>query len=274
MVIGYSLIVLNDALMKLAIVEIPVTQAIFVRSVVAMFPILLLAGRYGGMRALRWRNFTGQFITGALAVGAIVSLITGLRYLPFAETVVIVHASPLFVVAMAPFLLRERVGWRRRSAVAAGFLGVVLVAQPAGGQMSWYLLLPLAAALFSATRDIMLRRMVASESSVSILMFSNVMVLVGTLPFAVYTWSPMNGEHFWLLITTGLLFGAGIFFMIDAYRFADASLVSGFRYSAIIWAFLLGVVIWGDLPGVVKLLGVLLIVGSGIFVLQREQQRE
>jgi drug/metabolite transporter (DMT)-like permease len=274
MVIGCSLIVLNDALMKLVIVEIPVAQAIFVRSAVAMLPILLLARRYGGMQALRWRSFSGQFMTGGFAVGALVCLIIGLRHLPFAEAVILVHASPLFVVVLAPFLLREQVGWRRRSAVVAGFLGVVFIAQPAGGQMSWYLLLPLAAALFSAIRDIMLRRLVASETSVSILMFSNAMAFVCTLPFAVYTWSPMNGEHLWMLVTTGLFFGVGIFFMIDAYRFADASLVSGFRYSGILWALLLGIVIWGDAPGTVELLGVALIVGSGIFVLRRNPQRE
>jgi len=274
MVIGCSLIVLNDALMKLVIVEIPVTQAIFIRSAVAMLPILLLAGRYGGMQALRWRSFSGQFMTGCFAVGALVSLIIGLRHLPFAEAIIIVHASPLFVVVLASFLLREQVGWRRRSAVVAGFLGVVLIAQPAAGQMDWYLLFPLAAALLSATRDIMLRRLVASETSVSILMFSNAMAFVCTLPFAVYTWSPMNDEHLWLLVATGFTFGVGIFFMIDAYRFADASLISGFRYSGILWAFLLGIVIWGDVPVAVELLGVVLIVGSGILVLQRNPQRE
>jgi drug/metabolite transporter (DMT)-like permease len=274
MVIGCSLIVLNDALMKLVIVEIPVAQAIFVRSVVAILPILLLAGRYGGMQALRWRSFSGQFMAGGFAVGALASHIIGLRHLPFAEAIILVHASPLFVVVLAHFLLREQVGWGGRSAVVVGFLGVVLIAQPTGGEISWYFLLPLTAALFSATRDIMLRQLVASETSVSILMFSNAMALVCTLPFAVYIWSPMNGEHLWLLVTAGLFFGVGIFFMIDAYRFASASLVSGFRYSGILWAFLLGIVIWGDAPGAVELLGVALIFGSGIFILQRNPQRE
>ena len=274
MVLGCSLIVLNDALMKLVIVEIPIAQALFVRSVVAMLPILLLAGRYGGMQVLRWRSFSGQFMTGGLAVGALVSLTIGLRHLPFAEAIILVHASPLFVVVLAHFLLREQVGWRRRSAVVIGFLGVIFIAQPTGGQISWYLLLPLASALFSAARDIMLRRLVASETSVSILMFSNAMALVCTLPSAVYIWSPMNGDHLWLLVAAGLFFGVGIFFMIDAYRFAYASLVSGFRYSGLLWAFMLGIVIWGDTPGALELLGVALIFGSGIFVLQHNPKRE
>ena len=84
----------------------------------------------------------------------------------------------------------------------------------------------------------------------------------------------MNGELLWLLVAAGLFFGVGIFFMIDAYRFANASLVSGFRYSGLLWAFLLGIVIWGDTPGALELLGVALIFGSGIFVLQHNSQRE
>jgi drug/metabolite transporter (DMT)-like permease len=249
-------------------------QALFIRSAVAMLPVFLLAWRYGGIQALRLHNFREQILGAGLAVGAFVCLIFGLRYLPFVETIIILHASPLFVVAMAPILLRERVGWRRRSAVAAGFLGVVLVAQPSGGDISWYHLLPLSAAMISATRDILVRQLVASETTVSIIMITNIVAFVCTLPFAVYTWSPLNGEQLWLLVTTGLVYGAGIILMTDAYRHADASLVSGFRFSGTLWAFLFGIVIWGYSPGAVKLVGASLIVGSGIFVLYRKPRRE
>lgn len=263
-----GLLSLNDAAMKLVVADTPIYQAIFIRGVIALVPILFLARRQGGIQTLRWRNLRGQMVAAFLWAGSVFLFTACLQFLPLAIATVMIYTSPLFVAVLAPRFLGERVGWRHICAVIIGFLGVIFVVQPGGEQISWAVLMPFAAAFILAIRDIGLRQLVVSDNSLSIHVFSNIVVSVCALSFAVFNWAPIDYVDFWLLVGAGLASGFALFCMIEAFRFVEASSASAFKISGVVWAGLLGFLIWGDVPSGGQWVGFLLIVGSGVYVLQ------
>ena len=270
MTCGSGVLILNDAAMKLVVAEIPVGQAVFVRGLISLTLLLVLVLGQGGRRGLRWRNTRGQLAAAALQSTAVILFITSLRLLPLSIAVVVVHSSPLFVSILAMRLLAERIGWHRAGAVILGFLGVILVSQPGGSQASWAVFLPLVVAFVAAIRDIVLSRLVQTDTSASILLYSQIAVTSCGFTLALFEWTPMSGGVLLLLVAAGLAHSAGSYLMVEAFRFAEVSLVTPFKYTTVVWAGLLGLLVWGEVPDGWQVLGAVLIVGSGLIVLRRE----
>ena len=270
MLAGSALITMNDAAIKLVLDDHTVSQAILVRAVFALPVIAWLAYRAGGWRAARWQNPWAQLLCAVPLVASLFLFVTSLSRIPIAPATVILYLSPLFLTALAP-LLGERVGWRRWGAVLLGFAGTVLVIEPGGDNFTWFYLVPVSAAFVLAVRDLATRKLVESESSVSILLVSALAVMASAVPGAVTSWQPLAPGDIALLAVSGLAFGFAMFFLTDAFRYADASLVSPFKYAGVIVAAALGFAIWGDVPTLSACAGGVLIVLSGLFVLKREQ---
>ena len=270
MLAGSGLITMNDAAIKLVVDDHSVSQAILVRAAFALPVIAWLAYRAGGWQAARWHNPWAQLLCAVPLVASLFLFVTSLSRIPIAPATVILYLSPLFLTALAP-LLGESVGWRRWGAVLLGFVGTVLVIEPAGDTFTWFYLVPVCAAFVLAVRDLATRKLVESESSVSILLVSTLAVMASAVPGAVTSWQPLAPGDVALLAVSGLAFGFAMFFLTDAFRYADASLVSPFKYAGVIVAATLGFAIWGDVPTLSACIGGLLIVSSGLFVLKREQ---
>lgn len=265
-----TLLTINDAFMKWVVATLPIGEAIFIRGLFALIPIALLLHIAGGRAALRLRSWRRQLLSASLLAGALFSFITALKFLPLGLAVIIVYTNPLFVTALAPFVLREKVGWRRWTAVIIGFIGAALVIRPEGGDMSWALLLPLAASFLSAIRDLVNRQLVYGETSVSILGVSMALVLLLALTTAPFGWILPEPSSLFFLFAAGMAFAFAMFGMIDAFRYGDASLVTPFKYVGVILGLILGFLVWDEVPEVLDLLGAAIIVASGIFIIQRE----
>ncbi len=191
MLLGVILLCLNDALIKSLTLHYPVGELLFVRGLFVCPWILVLAQRAGGLRSLRVTNVKGQAWRGLCVVASSFLFVTGLRYLPLADAVAIAFTGPLFITAMAPYALGEKVGWRRRGAVLAGFLGVVVMARPGGEALQWAVLLPLGAALCGGVRDLITRRISRSETSVSVLFVTTAVVMLAGLASLPWGWAPI-----------------------------------------------------------------------------------
>ena len=273
MTTGCALLTFNDALMKSLSVAYPLGETIFVRGLFVTIPVALMVYRSGGWRALRVENLKGQLLWSALLIGTTFLFIAGLRLLPLADAVALTFAGPLIVTALAPWLLGERVGWRRRCAVAVGFAGVLIMLEPGAGGLRWAALLPLGVAFLEATRDIVTRRLVRTESVVSLIAWSTCLLTLCALATAGFGWKPMQAADVGILALAGCLMGMAIFLMTDAFRHAEAAVVSPFRYSSMLWAVLAGIVAFGDWPGPTILAGAGLVVASGLYILHREARR-
>lgn len=273
MVIGAALLTLNDAVIKWLTSGYPVGQILFMRGMFVFLPLGFLVWRTGDLGVLAVRNVKGQMLRALAVVGSTLCFVTGLSLLPLADAIAIAFAGPFFTVALAGPLLAEPVGWRRWCAVAVGFCGVLLIVRPTGDGIGWAALLPLGAALFGALRDIVTRRISVTESSLGILFYTTAAVTVVGLCSAPLGWQPIPLGDLALMALTGALLCGAHLLQIDAFRFAEASAISPYRYVSMIWAIALGFAIWGDWPDAPMLAGTAVIVGSGVYIWRRERRQ-
>lgn len=266
-----AVLTVNDAIAKWLTQRVPVGEVLAVRGVlVVMLAVAWGAarGRLADLRVRRWRPHLGR---GALMAGSTFLFVTSLSLLPIADAIAISFAGPIFGTMLGALMLGERVGWRRWSAVAVGFAGVVVMVRPTPEMIRLVALIPLAAALLGALRDVVTRRMgTGGESTLAILVVStSVVAFAGllTLPFG---WVALGWAELGLFVATAALVGIAQALMIEALRHGEVGLLGPFKYSSLVWAVLLGALVWGDLPGASIWLGSAIVIASGLYIWRRE----
>jgi len=260
----------NNAILKWLTAGYPVGEIIFIRGIFIWLPIAYFIARSGGFLSIRITRLRLHAVrAGCISFSAFIYIL-GLRYLPLADVTAIGFSTPLFVTALATFLLGETVGWRRWSAVFVGFLGIVIITRPTGDVVTIAVLFPIGSAFWTGIRDMVTRRMVTTESSNAILITSTAAVMIAGLCTSPFGWKAPTTEDFALMACAGLFSGFGHYFMIEAFRHAEVVIVSPFRYLTIVWAIAMGYLIWGDFPDHYVLGGVVLVICSGLYILHRE----
>ena len=267
---AFALFTVMDALIKWLSADYPIHQLVFSNSLFALLPVLLVSLRRGGLARLRTRRLPLHVLRGLL--GAAGSLLAFYAYsqLPLADAYAIIFTTPLMITALSLPVLGEPVGWRRWSAVAVGFLGVLIMLRPGVAPIGIGALAALGGACLSALSILLVRKLGTTESTASIALYSNltVVLIAGLLqPFGGIVPSALD---FGLMAAAGLIGGTALLVLIAAYRSAPAALVAPFQYSQMVWAILLGFVVWGDVPEAAKLLGAAVVAASGLFILYRE----
>jgi drug/metabolite transporter (DMT)-like permease len=174
---------------------------------------------------------------------------------------------------MAPLILGERVGWRRWLAVLVGFAGVLFMLRPGGDALQWAILFPLGAAICGGLRDLITRRISGTETTVAVLAVTTSVVLLSGLATAPFTaWVEIQSAHLGMFIASGILVAIAHTLMIEAFRRGEAALVAPFKYSSLLWGTLIGFLMFGDLPDRWTIVGAVIIVAAGLYVLHRERR--
>jgi drug/metabolite transporter (DMT)-like permease len=272
MALAAALLTLHDAITKYLAESYPIGQVVCFRQLSSLFMLLVFVQFGPGWGSLRINSIKGQSIRALSFIAATVLIVASVSLLPLATALSIVFASPLVLAALSVPLLGEKVGPHRWLAIFGGFIGVLVIIRPINPTFDWLLLVPVAAATASALRDIATRLISRTETPMSILFWSNVAVILAaalTLPFGFVEIASL--DYLWLAFA-GLLNIVAHFLMISALRLADASLVAPFRYSALIWAAILGFAVWGHVPDLWTFVGAVIIVISGIYLVLREQR--
>jgi len=272
-VLGGALLTMNDAVLKWLTGDYPVGQLLFIRGLFVLLAISVIIWRAGGFAVIRVNNVRSQALRSAFAFTSGFLFITGLGFLELADAIAITFAGPLFVTALASPLLGEDVGWRRWAAVGVGLFGVLVIIRPSGDAVQWAALLPLGASLFGTLRDITTRKISAHETSMAILCFSTIAVILFglcTLPFG---WSALTARDLGLMSLSGLFVGGAHFLLIERFHWAEAALLAPFKYVNMIWAVIFGFFIWGDLPDARTLFGAGFVVVCGLYIVHRETVR-
>jgi len=194
----------------------------------------------------------------------------GLKYLPLADCIVIAFAAPIFVTALSGPLLGEKVGWRRWSAVAVGFGGVVLAVKPGAAAFNLGTGLILASAVFYALTLLSLRPLSGKEHMHNILFYSTAVTLLVAVVPGILEWQPVGWTAAGVMVVQGLASAGGQFTMVKAFRLGEASMLAPIEFTALVWATLFGFMFWGDLPGLEVLAGAALIIGANIYIAHRE----
>jgi len=263
----------NDALVKLASAHMNPGQVMLVRGIFATALVTLLAWHQGALKTPRLVLHPMIGVRAFGELGATIFFLISLQHLPIANVSAILQALPLAVTMGAALFLGEGVGWRRWVAIAIGFTGVMIVVRPGFEGFNVFALLALISVAFCAVRDLATRRL---PPEVPTLLVSTVTAAAITLCGAVSLvpfggWTPMEPEYVGLLGLTAVLVLIGYQFIIKAMRTGDISFIAPFRYTALLWAIMLGYLIFGDVPDTAMIVGAVIIVGSGLYTLYREQ---
>ncbi|MBB3935484.1 DMT family transporter [Aureimonas phyllosphaerae] len=264
----------NDMLTKFATQSIEPVQIMAVRGVMASLLLFLFA---------RWRKAALSFSVlrePAVLVRAFADICTtltylnALRHLPLANTAAIFQALPLTITLGAFLFLGESVGWRRWTAIAVGFAGVLVILAPGVDGFNVYGLWVLASVVFAAMRDLATRRMPPNLSSPQIALVTSIAVtLTGFAFLPVVGWRPMSGSVWIILVFASMTLACGYALIVAAVRLGEMSFVAPFRYTILLFSIILGMLAFGERPTARETLGSLIVVGSGLYTLHREARR-
>lgn len=269
---------LSDTLMKLSTAYWPVSQSMSFRGVVAVLLSLGLVvgpGKLSDLRGLGNPLVLLRTVSeGLLAL----SFILALSLMPIADLTSILMLSPLVITAIVALFFGERVGWRRWSAIFVGFLGMLLVIQPGGmarpESYQFAVLLGLGAVAGVAARDLLTRKLEASVPSNVVMLASAIGGgVAGLLLAPIETWRPWAMTPAIALCGAAILVTAANYLLILACRGVDLSVVAPFRYSAVIFAIVMGALVFGEIPNPLAFAGMAVIVASGIYLMHRERVR-
>ena len=267
------------SLIKATAGHVPPGEAVFFRSFFAIPVIVIwLAMRRELHLGVRTSNPLGHFWRGLIGTTSMGLGFAGLGLLPLPEVTAIGYASPLLVVIFAAMFLNEKVGVYRLGAVALGMAGVLIVLSPrltvgatgADAREALGAMVVLGAAFFASLAQVFVRKLVATESTATIVFWFS--VTASTLSTITIFWGwviPAPREAIFLVVA-GLLGGVGQILLTSSYRLADASVIAPFEYTSMLLAIGVGFFVFGEVPTKVMLIGAAIIISAGVIIILRE----
>ena len=274
MVVGVLMLASADAVTKLLIVDFHAGEIIFYRGVFAFLPLVPLIVWNGGLRSLRLQQPRGVWWRGVIALVTSVFVALSFINLPLAEASALIFTSPIFLTALSPWLLGEKVGWQRWSAVLFGFAGVVVMIEPGSSAFTIWAFVPLIAALCSASRDIVTRRLGIVDSATTVMFYTSIVALIGGAISMPWSGPAPNAEQWALFVLSGIFVSLAHLLIVMALQLAEGPTVAPLKYVSLVWSAILGYLIWGDVPGTWKVLGAMMVVAAGLFIIYRETQSQ
>ena len=275
MVIAVLFFTLIDASAKsLSIVGIPILQIVYCRYAGHFLYTFALYLPKFGYSAFKSNLPFKQFLRSVFLFSSTILNFFALKSLPITLTTTIFFAGPILVTLFAIPILGEKVGIRRIIAVCFGFFGVLIVVQPWGVSFHPAIFFSLGA-LFTASMYFIMTRMVAnSESNAVMQLWSSGIPTILLLPFAVYVWIwPQTWGQILIMFAIGAFGAFGHLAAAIAHRWADASILAPMIYTQIFFAAILSYFIFDTLPTLSTFAGGVIIIGSGIYIWQRERIR-
>src|ERR1700726_4332750 len=191
-------------------------------------------------------------------------------YLPLADVITYYLACPIFVTARSAIVLRERVGWRRWSAILIGFCGVLIALRPSSQTVSWPAVIALGGSLSFALLMLITRSLRATPD---IVLASSQFVgtfLLGALLSPIGWVTPSLGS-LGLFAAAGCISVAALLCVNRSLKLAPASVVVPYQYSMIVWAVIFGYLVFGDVPSMATIAGAAIIIGAGLYIFLRER---
>jgi drug/metabolite transporter (DMT)-like permease len=275
MLAGTGSFVVCDSFMKLATVDLPPFEVLFLRGVAASFACGSLVVLLGDGRAISSALHPRPLLRAAAETISVLCYIVALARMPIADVIAIIQTAPLILILAVALLLGERVGTASVVLALVGFVGAFLVAQPGSAGISLAVLLAFASAVFGAARDFIGRDVPARIPVMVVTFTTNVMVMAASAAMSLgfESWRAPTGRHLVYLGFAGLFVTFGHVGLLVAYRLGGTAAVAPFFYSFALWAVLSGLFVFGALPNGLALAGIALIAGSGVAIALLNQRR-
>jgi drug/metabolite transporter (DMT)-like permease len=280
---GVMLFSTQDAIIKAISHDHAVTLAMAVRCVVALPLLFLLVHFECGIAKLRSPLFWALVMRGCILLVAYTTYYMGLPALPLAEAIALFFAAPIIVTILSIPMLGEKVSGPSWAAIALGFIGVLIILQPGTALFNPAALFSLVSAATYALAMIIARKLGVTESATVMAFYQNAVYLIGaliiaaafavmgidqlghpSLDFLVRPWAWPNNYDLFLMGICGVIAAIAMSLLTNAYRMADANLVTVFEYTGMIWAPLWGFLFFNEIPRWTTLTGLGLILLAGL----------
>lgn len=274
MVGGSAFFSCNDAATKLAAQYLPVTEIVAIRACFALLIALAVIFWRREIAAIATMRDPWLLLRATIEAFIGVLVVYCLSLMPIATFTAIILVQPFIMTTIGALWLGEHAGWRRWMAVVAGFIGMLLVVKPGTDAFQAVSLFALLAAVLSLTRDLLVRK-IHGDVPTSVIVFSTALfaVPIGILGSAFQPWTvPGILPTIVILIAAAFLVAAFVLTVLS-FRGTDVSVVAPFRYSIVVFAFVLGIAVFAEVPDPLSLIGIGLIVAAGLYMLHREAIR-
>ncbi len=258
---------------------VPVGQQVFFRAFFALVVIMIWLSWDGRFpKGLKTNRLTGHLARGLVGGTAMVLRFAALGMLAFPDVTALGFTTPLILTLLAAVMLGESVRAFRLTTVAVGFVGVLIVLWPtldlgAGttrGNIGVALIL--ASSALAALAQIYVRRLIDTETTAQIVFYLSLLITVLSLFSIPFGWVVAPLWATGILVTAGVVGGIGQIFLTSCYRYAPASVVAPFDYTAMLLAIVIGIVWFDEIPTAWTLTGAALIIASGAVIVWRERQ--
>ncbi|MCC5969977.1 MAG: DMT family transporter [Pararhodobacter sp.] len=281
---------MNDMAIKYLSEDYAMHQVVSIRSAIALgLMLFVVMPLTGGFSQIRTRRPFTHLLRGLFVVGANMAFFLALAAMPMADATAIFFVSPLIIAVFSVIFLKETVGPRRWAAIGIGLLGVLIMIRPGTASFTLVALLPLVAAAAYAALHTLTRKLGVTESAATLAFYIQLTFIVfsGAVGLAIgdgrfdtgghasmafltraWTWPALADWPFFLI--TGLGSAIGGLLISQAYRLCEAALVAPLEYVAMPMAIIWGVFVFGDWPDTWAWAGIVLIIGSGIYMIWRE----
>jgi drug/metabolite transporter (DMT)-like permease len=263
----------SSACSKWLVASYPVGEVLFTRSLVSLITLALFILPTTGIAVFRTGRLRHHVLRSFSQSVSQTCLLIAFSLMPLAGAVAINFSAPLFATLVSIVLLKEKVGLPRWSALLVGFIGVLIVTNPGAGAFQIGALFALTNAILYGTVTAAVRGMTATESAATLTLYQ-LLLITGffalMLPFGFIM---PTLDHWGLIVFNGVANAVGQYWWTKSLHLGPASAVAPFFYLSLIWAAAIGFVVWGDLPTVGLLIGSVIVVASGLFLLWREARR-
>jgi drug/metabolite transporter (DMT)-like permease len=260
-----------DTSAKWLVQSLPVLQVVWLRFVLHTFLTTAIFMPSMGVSLFKINNPRLQLLRGVM-----LALMTGLnffalQYLQLAETGAVQFSVPSLIALISAWLLHERLDAKRWAAICIGFVGVLVIIRPGSHGFHPAIFLSIMNALLYAAFNLMTRRLASSDHPISTQLASAAVPSLLLAPFAIWFWQAPDGWFMWgVILLTGLTGGLGHTASALAHRYATAAVLGPFLYQQIIYMAIGGWLVFGQIPDSAVVLGAVIVVCSGLYLLWRE----
>lgn len=272
MLMAVVLFSMMDAGLKWLSPHYPAIQITAMRAIASLpFVIvyIFIRGSAGSLLKIRWPL---HLLRGFLGIAMLALFTYGLKSLPLSEAYSLFFIAPLLITVLSVPLLKEKVGLARWIAIFVGLIGVLIVLRPGTENLvSLGSLAILAAAVCYSVSAIAVRVISRTDSSDSMVFWAMTMIAIGAGSFAAPNWQTIAEQHYVVLAGIGITGFFGQVAITAAFQKGEASVVAPFEYSALAWGMGLDWLLWHTLPDSIAMLGALVIIASGLYLIRKEK---
>ena len=272
---GLALYALSDAFIKKLMGTYSVPQTSFLRSLTRLLPLSIAVFMQGGIKKIFSTQYPGRH---AVRLGVNLAFTYSFMYAFSVASLTTIYTlsytSSLFMIVLSTLILKEKVSKEKWMAVGIGMIGVLIAMRPGTNVFEMAGVIVLLGTFLGSLNKILMRRLAATEHSLAIAIYPNLVMIVTTAPFLIHSWTPLSWHDWGFCLIIGLITATGQYAIAHSLRFAQGSTLAPMDYSSYFWVILFDFMWWDKIPDMFTLCGAAIIIGSNMYILFRSRREQ